>query len=81
MRIRVKFFAMVREALGLEGCELSLAPGVRATEARERLMERYVALRDWMDQCRLAVNLEYQPWDVRLHDGDELYLIPPVSGG
>jgi molybdopterin converting factor small subunit len=30
---------------------------------------------------RLAVNQTYVPTDTRLHDGDEVALITPVSGG
>lgn len=81
MDVAVRFFAFLRDEAGVEQCRLDLEPGASALEARSRLIERYIELGRWLDYCRLAVNLEYQPWEVVLHEGDELSLIPPVSGG
>ena len=39
------------------------------------------SLADHIDRCGFAVNLAYVKPDAPLHDGDELALIPPVSGG
>ena len=81
MDVIVKFFAVLRDEAGVEGCRLLLESGASGLEVRARLSERYTGLGGWLEYCRLAVNLEYQPWEVVLHEGDELSLIPPVSGG
>lgn len=81
MNVTVQFFAHLSDAVRTESCRLHLAPGASGLEARELLIQRYRPLADWIDCCRLAVNQEYQPWETALKQGDELGLIPPVSGG
>ena len=81
MDVRVRFFAMLRDAAGVEECRLVLGPGTRAVDVTTLLVERYPRLNGLIGYARLAVNQEYQAWEVALHDGDELGLIPPVSGG
>ena len=81
MDVRVRFFAMLRDAAGTEECGLVLGPGARGVDAKTVLIERYPRLDGLIGYARLAVNQAYQPWEAPLHDGDELGLIPPVSGG
>ena len=81
MDIGIRFFAMLRDAAGTERCWLVLTSGSRGTDAKTVLVGRYPKLAGFISSTRLAVNQEYQPWEVLLRDGDELGLIPPVSGG
>ncbi len=81
MDVRVRFFATLRDAAGTEECWLALASGARGVEAKTTLAARHPRLAGLVEYARLAINQEYQPWDTPLQDGDELALIPPVSGG
>ena len=81
MDVGVRFFAMLRDATGADECRLVLGPGARGVDAKTVLVERYPRLDGLLGYARLAVNQEYQPWESLLADGDELGLIPPVSGG
>ena len=72
---------MLRDAAGTEECQLALELGARGVEAKTTLVARYPHLDGLINYARLAVNQEYQPWEAPLSDGDELGLIPPVSGG
>ena len=81
MVVTVKFFAALRELAGIEECRMTLAPSARAMDAQRMLALRYPELELLLPSTRLALNLEYQPWDVPMQEGDELALIPPVSGG
>ena len=81
MEITIRLFAMLRDAAGTEQCWLMLQPGARGADAKTALVERYPKLAGFIDSTGLAVNQEYQSWEVPLRDGDELALIPPVSGG
>lgn len=81
MEVTVRLFAMLRDAAGTGECTLVLASGARGLEARAALVTRYPRLDGLLHVSRLALNHEYQPWEAPLHDGDELSLIPPVSGG
>ena len=81
MVITVKFFASLRVLAKADACRLTLVPGACALEVKRLLEERYPGFGRLLPYARLAVNLEYRPWDAPVQDGDELALIPPVSGG
>ena len=81
MTIRVRLFAILRDRSGLSDFHLELPPGATVAQAKEPLLRRLPALADLIDRCSFAVNQTYVKTDTPLHDGDELALIPPVSGG
>ena len=72
----MKLFAGLRERVGTSGRELELAEGARVADVWAAL-----ALGDEPDGLLYAVNKEYAPPDRPLAEGDEVALIPPVSGG
>jgi MoaE-MoaD fusion protein len=76
MRVRVRLFAALRERAGTAERELGLDDGATVADVWERL-----AIGDEPDGLLYAVNREYADGDRRLADGDEVALIPPVSGG
>jgi molybdenum cofactor biosynthesis protein MoaC/molybdopterin converting factor subunit 1 len=82
MRIRVLLFAMLRQRAGTESLELDLPAGATAADALAALSQRE-GLRDVVARLplRVAVNREYVPESTALAAGDELAVIPPVSGG
>jgi molybdopterin converting factor subunit 1 len=79
--VHVKLFAVLREKAGVAECALDLPEGATVRSARGPLLARLPALREHIDRCAYAVNWSYVKSDTRLRDGDELALIPPVSGG
>jgi molybdopterin converting factor subunit 1 len=76
MIVRVRLFAILRERAGTDGVELDLPSGARAADVLSELREVIREL-----PVVLAVNREYATPETRLAAGDELALIPPVSGG
>jgi len=76
MHVRVHLFAGLRERAGSDAVELDLPDGARVGDALNRLAELTAGVRVVM-----AVNQEYADAGVVLRPGDELALIPPVSGG
>jgi molybdopterin converting factor subunit 1 len=82
MRVTVRLFAILRERAGTDSLDLELADGASARDALAEL-ELRAGLRDLIERMPLAVavNRTYVREDCSLHDGDELALIPPVSGG
>jgi molybdopterin converting factor subunit 1 len=77
MEVTVRLFAMLRERAGAREVTLELPDGARVSDA-------LAALRDVAPPelpLVMAVNREYARDDVALSAGDELALIPPVSGG
>jgi molybdopterin converting factor subunit 1 len=81
MTIRVKFFAVLYEAAGLRAVSLELPAGTCVRDAVAELCRQYPAMTTIRDRFATAVNMTYVPRDHLLNDGDELALIPPVSGG
>ncbi len=81
MKIRVVLFARPRELVGQPTVELSVPAGARAADAWGVLAERHPQLGSLPKSYRCAVNSEYAGWDALLHEGDEVAVIPPVSGG
>jgi molybdopterin converting factor subunit 1 len=76
MRVTVRLFAVLRERAGADELELELADGARVGDA----LDRVETLTEGVPVV-MAVNQDYaEPTDL-LHPGDELALIPPVSGG
>jgi MoaE-MoaD fusion protein len=82
MRVQVKLFAVLREAAGRDSLELELPDGATIGDALEAV-GREPGLEELMGRLpvRAALNREYAPEQASLAAGDELALIPPVSGG
>ena len=82
MRVKLLLFAGCREAVGSKELELELPETVTtAGEAVEVVLSRFPQLRGISGSVALAVNAEYVAGDASIADGDELAIIPPVSGG
>ncbi|CAN0320032.1 unnamed protein product [Phaeothamnion confervicola] len=84
MKAKVLFFASARELAGVSSTEVELPGEASSTSAlRRRLAEQIPALAPIAATITLAVNHEYLPVeeDAPLKDGDEVALIPPISGG
>ncbi len=81
MTITVKFFAILRERAGVSELQLALPPAATVITARTMLGERFPSIGDHLARVAWAVNRAYVPVGTELHDGDELAVIPPVSGG
>lgn len=81
MQIRVKFFAILRDQAGVSQIELELNNQATVEDAHRTLRQRYPNLDRYLQRAASAVNQEYVSSAHLLRDGDELALIPPVSGG
>lgn len=79
--ITVKLFAAYQEAYGVPELTLTLPTGTTVTTVRDRLLEEHPELQKWRDLTRFGVNLQFVEPDTPLQSGDEVVLIPPVSGG
>ena len=79
--IRVRLFAIQRELAGTREVALDLPAGATIEFAWRALVARHPALAPGRAYVRFARNADYADADTRLADGDELAIIPPVSGG
>jgi molybdopterin synthase sulfur carrier subunit len=93
MKVKVKFFALLREAAGIKELEEELEEGatVRGLLKRlgDKLPKRFRELifegQDVSKNVIILVNRrgikELDGLETKLRDGDEVALLPPVSGG
>ena len=81
MRVRLLYFAVLRDIAGTNGADLDLPNGARAADVWDRLRSQHRQLADYRQPPMVAVNEEYVTPDQVLRDGDELAFIPPVAGG
>lgn len=79
--ITVKLFAAYQEAYGVPEIVLELPNGTPVSAVRDRLITEHPELVKWRDITRFGVNLIFVEPDTALKNGDEVVLIPPVSGG
>lgn len=86
MRVTVRAFATVREALGSGTLELDLPEGAVLADVVDRLADgspRAATLKEWLGSghLQLARNRSHAAPETPLAEGDEVALFPPVSGG
>lgn len=81
MRVRVKLFASLREAVGHGEVLLEMPEGATAEDAWQRLVREHPELGERRARLTAAVNRSYATFETALRDGDELVFVPPVSGG
>ncbi len=81
MKVKVKFFAAPREALGKSELEVTLPAGATAADLIEYVKQEHPVLRAYTRFLSVAVNRAYVGMQTELHDGDEVACLPPVGGG
>lgn len=81
MRVRVRYFAKIREIVGRDEEHLDVADGSSIADVYGLLCEREPSLGRLRYHLRAARNQEFEDFEALLQEGDELAFIPPVSGG
>lgn len=79
--VKVLFFGAARDAVGSAEVDFVLKSASTAANAFDKVLEKYPDLRRFGRSLLFAVNQEYAALDCEVHDGDELAVFPPVSGG
>jgi molybdopterin converting factor subunit 1 len=80
MRVRVLFFGMLKDFAGRSSEELELPDGAVVRDVVSHYAEN-MRMRDVMSSVAVAVNRDYAGPETVLKAGDEVGLLPPVSGG
>jgi molybdopterin synthase catalytic subunit len=81
VKLRVRLFASFRVAAGTGTLTWEAPDDASVSQVVAALRAEYPAFGPTAEKALLAVNQEYVVGTHRLKDGDELALIPPVSGG
>jgi len=81
MKIKVKFFAILRERAGTAEITKDIRDGSTVTDLWHALQQDFPKLNVAGIRLLYAVNQNYVSPDFKLSDQDEVVFIPPVSGG
>lgn len=76
MSIEVKFFASLRERLGLANAAVATSQASTVAEVWERCTQQPMPA-----NVLMAINMQYVTADHPVQDGDEVAFFPPVTGG
>ena len=81
IQITVKLFAIFQEVFATDQIQISLKSGTSVSQIFDRIVSQHPHLEQWRSLTRYAVNLNFAEPQTILKNGDEVALIPPVSGG
>ncbi|MFQ5840371.1 MAG: molybdopterin converting factor subunit 1 [Candidatus Methylomirabilales bacterium] len=81
MQVQVRFFAAAREAVGAGERVVRLKDGSTVGDLVEQCAREHPGLGPLMPSLMIAVNREFAKSSDVLREGDEVGMIPPVSGG
>lgn len=81
MKIRIRYFASIREIVGQAEEILDVPAAARVTNVRELLLARNPQLQQVLERSVCAVNRRYVTADTVLNESDEIVFIPPTGGG
>ncbi|TYQ31655.1 MoaD/ThiS family protein [Pseudanabaena sp. UWO310] len=81
IQVTVKLFAIFQEVFATDEMQMHLKSGTSVSEVFDRLVSQHGNLEQWRSLTRYAINLNFAEPHTILNHGDEVALIPPVSGG
>jgi len=81
MRVQVVIFGILKDLVGSSEAQLELATGATAGDLWTALQAQTPGLARFQKSVAVAVNQHYAEPGTLLHEGDEVALLPPVSGG
>ena len=76
LMIQIKFFASLRETLGMESASIDAKAGITIRQIWDQITSE-----DYPVNTLCAINMDYAKPDDTVNDGDEVAFFPPVTGG
>ena len=81
MKVRVIYFGMLKDAVGRQIDEVTLPEGATLGDLVNDRIQHTSVIDNFRKVLAFSVNQEYAQLSTRLNDGDEIAMLPPVSGG
>ena len=80
MTLKILTFGIARDIIGSSTFSIEITAGDTAEDLKREILAKYPRFLS-LSSLMIAVNAEYGNSETVLQEGDEIALIPPVSGG
>jgi MoaD family protein len=81
MKVRVQFYAQLRDLVGVRELELEISDGATVRDLLEQVYVKKPALRAHDKSILIGAGLEFVDRNYKLNPGEEIAIMPPVQGG
>lgn len=81
MTVTLKFYGQLRDIIGKNEEEIEVKENTTIADLAEAIGQRFPKLREHLQTVSFAVDNEYAPKGTVLMEGNEVGLLPPISGG
>jgi len=81
MKVRVQFYAQLRDLVGMRELELEILDGATIRDLLEQLYVERPALAGHDKSILIGAGLEFVDRNYKLNPGEEIAIMPPVQGG
>jgi len=81
MKIRVQFYAQLRDLIGIRELDVDLAERATVRDLLEKIYAQQPALRLHEKSILIGAGVEFVDRNYELKPNDEIAIMPPVQGG
>ena len=81
MKVRVQFYAQLRDLIGMRELEVDLPEGASVRELLDQIYAKQPALRSHDKRILIGADLEFVDRNHKLKPGEEIAIMPPMQGG
>jgi MoaD family protein len=81
MKVRVQFYAQLRDLVGMREVDIDLAEGATVGDLLEKIYAQQPALGPHDKSILIGAGVEFIDRNYKLKPGDEISIMPPVQGG
>lgn len=81
MKVRVQFYAQLRDLVGMRELDVDLAEGATVRDLLDQIYAQQPALRSHDKSTLIGAGVEFVDRNYKLKSGDEISIMPPVQGG
>ncbi len=81
MKVRVQFYAQLRDLTGMRQIEVDLPEDATVHDLIEKIYEQQPALRSHDKSILIGAGVEFVDRNYKLKLGEEIAIMPPVQGG
>ena len=81
MKVRVQFYAQLRDLVGMRDLDVEVAEGATVRDLVEQIYARQPGLRQQDKSILIGAGVEFVDRNYKVSPGEEISIMPPVQGG